>query len=202
MEQATTTTDFSFNIVHQEKYSRGELLLRSFFGFLYIIIPHFFLLALVGIASGVLGFISWWAVLFTAKYPRTFFDFQVSVMRWSNRVLARIMNLSDGYPAFGMNVQDERVTLDIAYPERLSRGVLILRLFFSMLYVLIPHGFCLFFRMIGTYVIIFIAWWAVLFTGNYPKGMHEFVVGTFRWATRVNIYLSFMTDKYPPFSGK
>lgn len=202
MEQANTSSAFSFNIVHQEKYSRGELLLRSFFGFLYIAIPHFFLLAILGIAAGVLGFLSWWAVLFTAKYPRSFFDFQVSIMRWSSRVIARLANLADGYPAFGMSAQDDRVVLDIAYPQSLSRGILILRLFFSMLYVGIPHGFCLFFRMIATYVVIFIAWWAVLFTGKYPKGMHSFVVGTFRWAMRVNIYLSFMTDTYPPFSGK
>jgi hypothetical protein len=49
---------------------------------------------------------------------------------------------------------------------------------------------------------VFIAWWAVLITGEYPKGIHNFIVGTLRWSTRVNIYLSFLTDKYPPFSGK
>jgi hypothetical protein len=67
---------------------------------------------------------------------------------------------------------------------------------------LIPHGFLLFFRSIGVVFAVFIAWWAVLITGEYPKGIHNFIVGTLRWSTRVNIYLSFLTDKYPPFSGK
>ena len=202
MEQANTNGDFSYNIVHQETYSRGELLLRSFFGWLYIAIPHFFLLFFMAIASAVLRFIAWWAVLFTAKYPRSFFDFQVGLLRWSTRLVARLTNLADGYPAFGNSAVDERITVDVAYPETLSRGILLLRLFFAPLYVGIPHGFCLIFRFIATYLLVFFAWWAVLITGKYPVGMHSFNVGTLRWAMRMNIYLNFMTDKYPPFSGK
>lgn len=177
-------------------------MLRTFFGNLYIGIPHLFLLFFLSIAAAVLGFISWWAVLFTAQYPRSFFDFQVNLLRWRTRVQARLMHLADGYPAFGMDAADPRIVVDLAYPEKLSRGLLLLRLFFQFIYVLIPHGFCLFFRLIATVVVIFIAWWVVLFTGKYPAGMHAFVVGTLRWANRVGIYLSFLTDKYPPFSGK
>lgn len=202
MEQATTTSDFAFDIVHQERYSRGQLLLRSFFGFIYMVFPHMFLLFFMNIASALLAFLAFWMVLITGKYPRSFFDFQVSMLRWVARLQARIMNLADGYPAFGMNAEDNRVVLHIAYPENLSRGLLLARIFFGFLYVLIPHGFCLFFRVIATYFVVFIAWWAVLITGEYPKGLHGFVVGTVRWATRVNVYLSFLTDKYPPFSGK
>jgi hypothetical protein len=199
---AATQQSFVFDIVHQERYSRGELLLRSFFGFLYIVIPHMFLLFFMSIASIVLGFISWWAVLFTAKYPRGFFDFQVAMLRWNTRLSARLLNLVDGYPAFGTDARDEKIILDLTYPENLSRGILLLRTFLGYFYVIIPHAFCLLFRVIGMYFVVFIAWWAVLFTGKYPKGMHEFVVGTLRWATRVNVYMSFLTDQYPPFSGK
>jgi hypothetical protein len=156
----------------------------------------------MGIASFVLGFISWWAVLFTSHYPPSFFNFQVAMLRWSTRLNARLLNLADGYPAFGTEAIDEKIVLNIAYPQSLDRGILLLRLFFGYIYVLIPHAFCLFFRMIGMYIVVFIAWWVVLFTGKYPKGMHEFVVGTLRWATRVNVYMSFLTDKYPPFSGR
>jgi hypothetical protein len=202
MEQTSTPSDFAFDIVHQQKYSRGELILRSFFGQLYILLPHGFLLFFMNIAAFILGFISWWAVLFTGKYPRSFFDFQVSILRWTARVQARMLHLADGYPPFGMDAVDDKIVLHIAYPERLNQGLLILRLFFAGIYVIIPHGFCLFFRAIAMLFVVFIAWWAVLFTGEYPKGMHEFVVGTIRWGTRVRIYLSFMTDKYPPFSGK
>ena len=202
MEETTTQQDFAFDIVHQDKYSRGQLLLRTLFGQVFILIPHAFLLFFIGIGSAILGFIAWWAVLFTGVYPRSFFDFQVAVLKWSARVQARLLHLSDGYPAFGLSAMDERIILNIPYPKKLNQGLLLLRLFFQFIYVIIPHGFCLFFRAIAMMFVIFIAWWAVLFTGEYPKGMHDFVVGTLRWSTRVNIYLSFLTDKYPPFSGK
>lgn len=73
MEQVNPSQDFIFDIVHQDSYSRGQLLLRTFFGFFYIMIPHAFLLWFMTIASLFLGFIAWWAVLFTAKYPKSFF---------------------------------------------------------------------------------------------------------------------------------
>lgn len=202
MEDTTTTPGFTFDIVHQDKYSRGQLILRTLFGQVFILIPHGFLLFFVGIGSAILGFIAWWAVLFTGKYPRSFFDFQVSLIKWQVRVQARMWNLLDGYPAFGLSGQDEKVTVNIPYPEKLSQGLLLLRLFFQFIYVIIPHGICLFFRAIATVFVIFFAWWAVLFTGSYPKGMFNFVIGTLRWSTRVSMYLSFLTDQYPPFSGK
>ncbi|MDE0471236.1 MAG: DUF4389 domain-containing protein [Ekhidna sp.] len=79
---------------------------------------------------------------------------------------------------------------------------MLLRTLFGFFYVVLPHGFLLIFRTIGSVVLQFLAWWVVLFTANYPKNWHEFNVGTIRWSTRVNIYMSFMTDDYPPFSGK
>jgi hypothetical protein len=203
MEDITATQpNFTFDIAHQPSYSRGQLLLRSFFGWLYIAIPHFFVLAFMGIAAAILHFIAWWIVLFTGKYPKNFFEFQLSLMRWGTRLNARLWNLTDGYPAFGTSAVDNQIVLDIAYPEKLSRGLLLVRLFLAGFYVGIPHGFCLIFRMIACYFIMFIAWWAVLITGKYPAGMHSFVVGTLRWMMRVTAYLYFMTDEYPPFSSK
>jgi len=203
MEEPTTTQpSFTFDIAHQESYSRGQLLLRTFFGWIYIMIPHMFVLFFMYLAAGILRFIAWWAVLFTGKYPKNFFEFQLSLMRWGTRLNARILNLADGYPAFGTSAVDNQIVVDVAYPEKLSRGLLIARLLFAFIYVGIPHFFCLFFRLIACYFIVFIAWWAVLITGKYPTGMHSFVVGTLRWAMRVGVYLSFMTDEYPPFSSK
>ncbi len=93
------------------------------------------------------------------------------------------------------------VTYNVAYPEKLSRGLLLLRIF-SMFYVGIPHGFCLFFYGIAAGFVQFFAFWAVLFTGKYPESLHNFVTGLYRWTTRLNIYMGFMSDKYPPFTGK
>ena len=191
-----------FSIRHQENYSRGELLLRSFFGFLYIAIPHSIVLMFLGLGAAIISFIAFWAILFTGKYPKNMFDYMVKVSRWGMRVRARLMNLSDGYPAFGMDAEDSNVVFDVPYPETVSRGLTLVRMFFGFFYVLIPHGICLLFMMIGAQFCVLIAWFVVLFTGKYPKGMHDYVVGVLRWANRVGIYMNNMTDTYPPFSGK
>jgi len=189
-------------IKHQEEYSRIELLLRTFFGWLYIAIPHGFLLMFLGIWSGILTFVAFWVVLITGQYPKNMFEFQTGFILWGIRLRSRLMNLADGYPAFGLHAVDEKTELEIPHPEKQSRLLLLLRLFFGWLYVGIPHGFLLIFRAIATFVIVFLAWWVVLFTGKYPASFHEYVTGLVRWGTRVNLYLLFLTDDYPPFTGK
>lgn len=101
-----------------------------------------------------------------------------------------------------MGVYNSPVKFTIDYPEKLSRGTLILRTLFAFVYVLIPHAFMLFFYGIGVSVVYIIAWFAVLFTGRYPRGMFEYIVGYRRWIERVCAYMMFLTDVYPPFSGK
>lgn len=189
-------------VTHQENYSRGELLVRTLFGWLYIGLPHAFVLLFVQMWSSILTFIAWWAILFTGRYPQSFYEYNVGLHRWSLRLQARMFNLADGYPAFGAKATDDKTELDVMYPENLSRGKLLLKSFFGLFYVVIPHGFILFFRMIAAYFVSFIAWWVVLFTGKYPVSMHEFIVGTLRWSMRVNLYMGLMTDVYPKFSGK
>lgn len=190
-------------ITHQDSYSRGELLLRTFFGWIYIALPHMFLLAFIGIWSNILAFISWWIILFTGEYPRSMFEFQVKYMAWQVRVNARILNLSDGYPSFGISGTDDLTSFDVPFPEKLSRGLLLVKTFFGFFYVLIPHMFILYFRLIWNMILIFLAWWVVLFTGNFPKSWHDFTVGTTRWSMRINLYFGlWMTDEYPPFTGK
>jgi len=190
-------------IKRQETYSRGELLLRTFFGWIYITLPHYFILMFVGIWSSILAFVSWWIILFTGKYPQSMFEFQTKLMAWQVRVSARMYNLSDGYPSFGINGTDEYTSLEIPYPEKLSRGMLLIKSFFGFIYVLIPHGFVLMFRTLWNGILMFIAWWVVLFTAKYPAYIHEFTVGTLRWSLRINMYMGlWMTDEYPPFSGR
>lgn len=189
-------------INYQESYSRGELLLRTFFGFFYIMLPHAFLLMIFGIWSQIISFIAFWAILFTGRYPESFFEFNVGMQRWSLRVNARWYNLADGYPSFGVNGTDDATSLEIPYPESLSRGLLLAKAFFGLIYVIIPHIFVLYFRIIWGAILGFIAFWSILFTGTYPRSFFDFNVGTLRWLTRVNLYMGFMTDDYPPFSGR
>jgi len=130
-------------IKHQEKYSRGELLLRTFFGWLYIFIPHYFLLFFVSIWGAILQFVAFWVILFTGRYPQSMFEFQVGLLKWTVRLSARAYNVSDGYPSFGINGTDEFTDLNIPYPEKVDRGLVLLRFFLGVFYVLIPHYFIL-----------------------------------------------------------
>ena len=93
------------------------------------------------------------------------------------------------------------VTYQVEYPEKLSHGMPLIKYFFGWLYVLIPHGFCLFFYQIAVGIVLFISFWAILFTGKFPRGMFDFVIGALRWQARVIAYMYMMTDEYPPFSG-
>jgi hypothetical protein len=93
------------------------------------------------------------------------------------------------------------VTFNVDDPERLSRGWLLLKVFFGWLYVGIPHWVVLYLYGIAVGVVIFISFWAILFTGKFPRGFFDFVVGFMRWQNRVTAYLSLLRDEYPPFSN-
>lgn len=190
----------TLDIKHAERLSRGELLLRTFFGLFYIQLPHGFVLVFVRLWGAILSFISWWIIMFTGRYPQSFFEYQVGVIRWQVRLTARIWNLADGYPAFGISVTDDATQVEIPYPQSMDRVSVLLRTFFGFFYVLIPHGFVLFFIAIGAAFCFIIGWWAVLFTASFPLSMHKFLVGYWRWSTRVGLYMQYMTDTYPPFS--
>ncbi len=89
------------------------------------------------------------------------------------------------------------IELNVAYPAKLSR----LTTFFRPI-MLIPHYFLLYFISIAMGVIVFLSWWAILFTGKYPRAFFDFVVWSFRWYTRAGGYANLLSDKYPPFSGE
>lgn len=183
------------------KSSRGILLLRLLFGWLYAGIPHYICLFAVSSAMGAISFVAFWAVLFSGRYPKGLFTIITGLLDWQARISVYLNFLRDEYPPLGFtSTYPARVVID--YPEKLSRGLLLLRAFFGFLYILIPHGICLFIRQIAHGVITFIAWWAVLFTGKIPERMFSFLSGTYRWSLRVSAYCFFLTDEYPPFSGK
>lgn len=189
-----------YGVKFQDSYSRGELLLRTFFGAFYIAIPHAFLLLFVTIASMFVNFIVFWAILFTGKFPEQLFNFQLGFQRWNLRVSARLNNLSDGYPAFGLNGSDENTIIEIERPEKSNRGTVLLRVIFGGFYVMIPHGFVLLFLMIGVVFVRLISFWVILITGKHSKGLHDFMTGVSRWQFRVSAYMTYLTDVYPPFS--
>lgn len=191
----------NYFVKHQEEYSRGQLLLRAFFGVFYIGIPHGLLIMILSIGLMFIRIGVFWICLITGKYPQSLWDYQVKLMRYQLRVNARFQNLADDYPEFGLDGKDSHTNFDIAYKEEVSRGTVLLRALFGPL-IILPNAFVLIFRLIATMFVKMIAFWIILFTGKYPKDMFEFVVGTGRWTYRINCYLSFYTPDYPAFTGK
>ena len=137
-------------------------------------------------------------ILFRQRYPRWWFDFALELNRFSARVGAYLLLLTDQYPS---TVEKQAVHLDITYPDvkaDLSRGMPLIKWLLAL-----PHYIVLFVLMIGVVVVTIIAWFAILFTGRYPKSLFDFVVGVSRWNLRVGAYATLLvTDKYPPFSLK
>jgi hypothetical protein len=147
------------------------------------------------LVAEVLTFIAWFAILFTSRYPKGMFDFVVGINRWQNNVDAYVLLLRDEYPPFSLSAGQNPVTFDIEYPERLSR-----LLIFVKWLLIIPHLIVVLFLVIVYGITLVIAWFAILFTGRYPKGMFDFAVGLLRWGVRMNAYYMLMRDEYPPFS--
>lgn len=189
-------------IRHQTAYSRGELLLRSFLGFWYILLPHFLLLGILAPADRAVSLVSKIFILFTGRYPDIFYQFNISLLRWRLRVLASTNHLTDEYPQFGPEAESESVTFTLPRQSHYDVGLFFLRLFFAPFYVLLPHGFMLFFYSIWVSILSFIAWWVVLFSGTFPQSFHEQITGFIRWWYRVELYMANMTDDYPPFHGR
>jgi Domain of unknown function (DUF4389) len=134
-------------------------------------------------------------ILFRQKYPRWWFDWNVNVLAFANRVGAYLFMLTDVYPATD---EDQVVHLVVPYPDaknELNRWLPLVKWFLA-----IPHFIILFFLWIGLIVCAIIAWFAILFTGRYPRGLFDYIVGVGRWGNRVTAYaLILTTDEYPPF---
>jgi hypothetical protein len=188
------------DIFQQETYSRAELLLRSIFGFIYIVIPHAFLLFFLSIWGAILSFLTFWVILFTGRFPESWFEYQLKLRRWTFRLNARLYNLADGYPAFGLDAEDENTVYEVPYLENPDKISVLLRGIFGFIYVLIPHGFVLMFLSFAALFIMFISWWAILFTGKYPDSLFVFMKNFMKYNERVGLYLAFMVEEYPPFS--
>ncbi len=181
-----------FDVEYPDELSR----LLIFIKFL-LAIPHLLILyALSGVLS-VITIIAFFAVLFTTRYPEGLFKIAVGVMRWQANVYAYILLLRDEYPPFSWEAGEYPVTLEVEYPDTLNRWLPLIKWL-----LIIPNLIVFFLVMIVGFLLIFVAWFAILFTGKFPRGMFDFVAGMMRWSLRVNAYTYFMRDEYPPFSLK
>ncbi len=210
---ATNNSNYpvKFDIDYKEQHDR----LTTFFRLLWAI-PILVVISLLG-SSGYEGFMNHngnsaagqgggivagltaataLMILFRQRYPRWWFDFSLEMSRFSARVGAYLGLLTDDYPS---TVDKQAVHLNIEYPnveKDLNRWLPLFKWFLA-----IPHYIVLAFLGLAAVVVTIIAWFSILFTGRYPKGLFDFVVGVGRWGARVNAYAFLLaTDQYPPFS--
>jgi hypothetical protein len=182
-------------------------------------IPHYIVLVFLWLAFLVVSVIAFFAILFTTRYPRGLFDFNVGVIRWTWRVgfYTFDANGTDRYPPFSLQSVDYPATYEVEYPEKLSRWLVLVKWWLLAL----PHyavvsvfaGGGWFAVNAGNsysdwggssgggliFLLVLFGVVTLLFTGRYPRGIFDFVVGMNRWALRVVAYAALMTDSYPPF---
>lgn len=180
-------------------------------------LPHYLVLSLLWVAFSLVSVIAFFAILFTGRYPRELFDFSAGVLRWTWRVWFYSYGAlgTDRYPPFSLGDEpDYPARLEIPYPERLSRGLVLVKWWLLALphYVLVavfvgggawvawddgPWRFVAGGGLVG--VLVLIAAVVLLFTARYPRSIFDFVLGLDRWVLRVAAYVCLLTDAYPPF---
>ena len=185
----------------------------------FLVIPHCIVLAFLWVGFVILTLFAWIAILFTGRYPKGIFDFNVGVLRWTWRVgfYAYEALGTDRYPPFTLQDVDYPARFTVAYPEHLSRGLALVKWWL----LAIPHYIIVGFLTSGMWawtmdshvvdnagtkvgggligVLAIIAGFILLFTGRYPRGMFDLLMGLNRWVLRVGTYVSLMHDEYPPF---
>jgi hypothetical protein len=183
-------------------------------------IPHYIVLFFLWVAFVVLTIVAFFAILFTGRYPRGIFDFNLGVLRWTWRVSYYSYGAlgTDRYPPFTLDeAPDYPATLDVAYPERLSRGLVLVKWWLLAIpqYILVGiflggagsaaggaqdwGGWHWWYGGGLIWLLVLFAGIALLFLARYPRGLFDFVVGLDRWVARVVAYAGLMTDAYPPF---
>jgi hypothetical protein len=210
------------NASHQSLRLDGELAPQLSRGLWLVkwllMIPHVIVLFFLWIAFVVVTVVAFFAILFTGRHPRGIFDFKLGVMRWSWRVAFYSYSAlgTDRYPPFTLaEVPDYPARLDVEYPQELSRGLVLVKWWLLALphYVIVgvfAGGALAGFNAAGDHggwssgggligLLVLIAGVVLLFTGRYPRGIFDFVMGMNRWVFRVAAYGTLMTDAYPPF---
>src|SRR5215467_8480070 len=167
--------------------------LTTFFR-IFVAVP--ILIVLGAVDGGILFFAPLLMILFRRKYPRWWFDWNLELQRFGNRALVYLALMDDRYPSTD---DQQSVHLDYRYPDaetELNRWLPLVKWFLA-----IPHYVVLLVLEIGAFVAVIIAWFAIVFTGRYPRGLFDYVEGVIRWQNRVVAYaFVLVTDAYPPFT--
>jgi hypothetical protein len=180
------------DIDEPQEQNRLSVLLRLIF-----VIPAALIAAAVGFAAAVVAIVAWFAILITGKFPGGMLSFVVGALRWSTRVTGYFYLLTDKYPPFSLD-QDAVYPIRLAAAEQVEGRNRVTTLF--RVIMIIPHYIIISALGYAAGIVAFIAWFAALFTGSVPAGLHSFLAGYTRWNARYMAYALLVTDDYPPFS--
>lgn len=218
MESRNSASPLRLTGVLDSRLSRWLWLVKMF-----LAIPHFVVLAVLGAAFLVVTPIAGVAVLITGRYPRPLFDFAVGVMRWNWRVGFYVHAAlgTDRYPPFSLSADagaEYPAALEVAYPERLSRGLVLVKWLLAIPHLIVVGLLCSIIMLypvpalnelgsesalVGGYsvinLLVVIAGFFLLVTGSYPRSYFDFLMGINRWIYRVVVYVALLSDSYPPF---
>jgi hypothetical protein len=167
-----------------------------------LVVPHLLISSALQMLRSVLQFLSLFTILFTKKIPPAFFDLIVMSMRYQWRASSYMLFMREDYPPFEFEASAEDdgsdpATFSVEYPEELNRFLPLVKFLFS-----IPHFVVLAIYALGAIFAWLGSFFAVLFTGRYPEGIRNYLVGVSRYGNRVFAYFGFLRDEYPPFSLK
>ncbi len=186
---------------------------------MFLAIPHYVVLAFLWVAFLVTTVVAGFAILFTGRYPRSLFDFNVGVLRWNWRVGFYVYAAlgTDRYPPFTLARADYPAEIDVAYPEHPSRGLVLVKWLLAVPHLVIVGliaatilpwwwtdlDWSAGLQSIGGYsvlnLLVVLAGFFLLVTGTYPRGLFDLMIGINRWCYRVLTYVALMHDEYPPF---
>jgi hypothetical protein len=182
-------------IEYQQSYSKAQLLLRTFLGWFYILIPFALIYFVYSIWLFITAFIAFWYGLFTGKLWKRYFVTYENAMNMNLRVSASLSNLLDGYPKLWPEQRDNRVYVNFDYNENIGRGSILFRSFLGFIAVF-PHSMVIFARTIINMWYGLLNWLSILISGTIPENRHNFIVETYRQNNLVNAYIGYVED-YP-----
>jgi Domain of unknown function (DUF4389) len=178
------------DIDHQEQYARWMPLVKWL-----LVIPHYIVLIVLYIGAFFAIVIAWFAVLITGRYPRGLWNYLVGVARWTTRVTTYHYLMVDPYPPFTLEHDPDYPTrLEVDYPEKVERWRPLVAWILAIPYLIIA-GILVY---LG-YVLVFFAFFTILFARSFPKGMFDIVAVALRWQTRGNAYALWLITRYPPW---
>ncbi len=178
------------DVAWQEEYARWMPLVKWF-----LAIPHFIVLFFLAIGTVFAIFIAAFAILFTRRYPRGLFDFVLGVYRWGWRVSSYVLLMNDRYPPFSLEADgDYPADLEISYPEEVDRWRPFVQWLLAIPFLILASVL----QNLAHFLVIF-AFFTILFTKQFPRGLFELLLTAMRWTVRGNAYAHFMVTRYPPF---